>query len=69
MLTAEESECSVYETSLYYWQLFCKTEIMLKWSAFWLTDMDNGIGIDCGSGGVGWVKGVKGGKIGTTVTA
>ena len=28
--------------------------------------MDNSVGIDCGSGGVGWVKVDKGGKIGTT---
>ena len=30
-------------------------------------DMDNGMGIDCGSRGVGWAEESKGGKIGTIV--
>ena len=34
----------------------------------WPTDMDNSVGIDWGSPGVGWVEEGKGGKIGTTVT-
>ena len=31
--------------------------------------MDDSVEIDCGGGGVGWVEGTEGGRIGTTIIA